>query len=133
MSRLLVLLLAATATVAEAQTASKNQVCGKQAAESFKKDWGSAPGSFNKTANAWANYQKHYNSRLSKCFYLETTVFSFENEKMSAMSLWDLNENKQYGDYMKGPFSKPLQCYVQTSSCQSEQEWRELIKPFMEE
>ena len=136
MSRLLVLLLAVTAAVAQAQTATKKsnlQVCGKQAAESFNKDWGSAPDSFNKTANAWANYKNHYNSRLNKCYYLETTVFSFEDEQMSTMSLWDLNENKQYGDYMKGPFSKPLQCYVQTSSCKSEEEWRALIKPFMEE
>jgi hypothetical protein len=49
------------------------------------------------------------------------------------MSLWDLIENKQYGDYVKGPFSKPLQCYAQTSYCQSEEEWRALIKPFMED
>ena len=56
------------------------------------------------------------------------------------MALFDLNENnennenKGYGLYVSTEEAKePIQCYVETSDCKTEEEWRALIKPFTED
>ena len=124
------------ATGAQAQSAREKYElsvqCGKQAAATFAKEWGSVPGGYNSEVKASANYENHYNSRLNKCFYLETSNFSAVNN----MSLWDLNENKEYGRYIiasaaEGPVT--VQCYVEKRDCKTEDEFRALIKQFMED
>jgi hypothetical protein len=52
--------------------------------------------------------------------------------------LLDLHENKSIGSY-EGMTTEPtmeekaFNCFVQEKRCASEEEWRALIKPFMEE
>jgi hypothetical protein len=85
------------------------------------------------------NYENHYNARLKKCFFLEiaNTYERKEGKPTTSkiMRLFDLNDNKQYGIYMSG-FSidgPPFGCEVQDKGCRSESEWRQLLKPFMED
>jgi hypothetical protein len=59
----------------------------------------------------------------------------FMSTRPNSMGLWDINANKEYGAYShsnRWP-GRPLQCYVPASYCQTEEEWRALIRPFMEE
>jgi hypothetical protein len=103
--------------------------CGKQAAEVFAKEW-EAPDYYS-VANVMASYENHYNSQLDKCFYLLTST---GKSGTKIMALFDLNENKDYGLYVGTAEAKePIQCYVQTSDCRSDEEWRALIKPLMED
>jgi len=120
------------ATGAQAQTAKEQHelsaLCGKQAAERFEKSWGKQEDELN-------HYESHYNSRLNKCFYVEWTNSLKDAFPFFSSILYDLNENKEYGSYamwMKFP-EKPLHCRVQMKSCESQDEWAELIKPFMED
>jgi len=106
--------------------------CGKQAAEVFQKEWG-AHVLNNKDGYTLADYENHYSPRLNKCFYLEKSnnvskLKSGATMNTQGLTLYDLNENKQYGSFVTGT---PGQ--VQGRDCRSEQEWRELARPFLEE
>jgi hypothetical protein len=51
------------------------------------------------------------------------------------LRLFDLNDHKEIGSYIgqlgiQGPVRR---CVLQEKQCASEEEWRALIKPFMEE
>ena len=46
------------------------------------------------------------------------------------MVAFDLNENREIATYFKGAF---VTCSVQGKGCRTEDEWRTLIKPFMED
>jgi hypothetical protein len=108
--------------------------CGKRAAEVFNREYG--PGSNTKGEQIRFNYENHYSARLNKCFFLEIAV-SYEKEKSTSskiMRLFDLNDKRQYGTFVSGPTeSTPLTCVVRGKSCQSESEWQQLVKPFMED
>jgi len=108
--------------------------CGKRAAEVFALEYSSVADS--KDGQTLFNYENHYSARLNKCFFLEIAI-SYEKEKSTSskiMRLFDLNENKVYGTFVSGPTeSTPVTCVVRGKDCQSESEWRQLLKPFMED
>ena len=119
------------ATGAQAQSLNEkselSERCGKRAASAFaERLQGVQPGVATEAGNV-ANYENHYNSRLNKCFYLETLVVFHKEGVHNSMTIFDINENKEYGAYISGT------CYVQTKRCKTEEEWRTLIKPFMED
>jgi hypothetical protein len=107
--------------------------CGKRAEEFFRREYGPA---FSKDRQMF-NYENHYSSRLNKCFFLEIADVYEKGKSASTknMRLFDLNENKEYGVYVSGFTADrpPLVCNVQDQVCQSESEWRQLLKPFMED
>ena len=116
------------ATGAQAQTAKEKYdlqtQCARQAAEVFKKE-----------SNSEAmNYEDHYNSRLNKCFYIEITNGYNEHLEASVkdMMLYDLNENRVLASYHRRGNRVDL-CVVEQKQCRTEEEWRALIKPFMED
>lgn len=88
------------------------------------------------------NYRNHYNKKLNKCFIRSETVNVSGTDKsinFSILSLDDVNEHKQYGEYIgdymdlgKKPLNPPM-CYVSGYKCKSYEEWDALIKPYMEE
>jgi hypothetical protein len=78
------------------------------------------------------DYENHYSPRLNKCFYLEKSATSENSGWTIGLALYDLNENKPYGRFTSGPYGI-LDCKVKDKVCRSEQEWRELAKPFLEE
>jgi hypothetical protein len=123
------------ATEAQAQSLKEkfelSERCGKQAAERFAKfqsEHGLSSQPF--------NYENHYNSPLNKCFYLET-FFLLGSEPSSVTivkTLVDLHENREIGRYHKPRENdRQRRCSVQEKQCTSEEEWRSLIKPFMED
>jgi hypothetical protein len=131
-----VLVVAAALLVGTATHAQPNKEqyelqerCGKWTAEVFAKDWDTEV-SNTELGQTIRNYENHYNSRLNKCIYLEIT-----NTRGKApsrrMRLVDLNENREIATYREvGPW---VLCSVQEKECETEDEWRTLIKPFMED
>jgi hypothetical protein len=109
--------------------------CGKRAADVFSQEY-SPPVLDTEDGQTRFNYENNYSARLNRCFFLEIAV-SYDNETSSnskIMRLFDLNGNKQYGTFVSGPSeSTPLTCLVRGKGCQSESEWRQLVKPFMED
>jgi hypothetical protein len=103
--------------------------CGRQAAEAFQREYG--PGADREDEQTLFHYENHYSARLNKCFFLEIAV-SHKPTSSKIMRLFDLNENKVYGTFVSGP-TEPLACAVRGKGCQSESEWRQLLKPFMED
>src|SRR5436309_5735699 len=95
--------------------------CGKQAAEVFAEEWGEEESSQHSSRG---NYESHYNSRLNKCFYLETLdIFGTPPSKMTR--LFDLNENRMIGEYIKRAGGDPyVFCRVRQKRCKSEAERR---------
>jgi len=121
-------------TLVQAQNSSDRYTlqerCGKQAATTFKSDWGGNISNTDK-GQVIANYENHYSERLNKCFYLEIseTFEKGKSESFKLFRLYDINEDKEYATYMSGA---PLHCVVDEEICHSEQEFKQLIKQFME-
>jgi hypothetical protein len=110
--------------------------CGKRAAEVFAREY-SPPVLDTDNEQTLFNYENHHSARLNKCFFLEIAM-SYEREEgkpgSKIMRLFDLNDSKEYGTFASGPTeSTPLACVVRGKGCQSESEWRQLVKPFMED
>jgi hypothetical protein len=49
------------------------------------------------------------------------------------ITLYDFKENLEIASYSKVEGAAPSICSVQGKQCKSEEEWRALIKPFMED
>src|SRR5262245_10551458 len=108
--------------------------CSKRAAEIFKREY--RPGANSKDGRL-CSYENHYSARANKCFFLEISV-AYEKGKSTGykfMRLLDLNDNNEYGRYFMNDLylAGPFPCDVQGTVCRSESEWRQLLKPFMED
>jgi hypothetical protein len=103
--------------------------CGTLAQEFFDREHRSRIKE-TKDGTAFMNFENHYSSRLNKCFFLEINEVYPTRSKM--LRLFDVNDNKGYGIYTEGG-NLPFVCVVQDGICRSEAEWKELIKPFMED
>lgn len=99
--------------------------CGMRAAELFDKDF---PKSDRKGLELFEN---HYNVHLNRCFILEESTIITNDQgktnKTKLLTLIDVNDNK-----VQGSFSS-LNCDVQERKCDSEDEFRSLIKLFMQD
>ena len=99
--------------------------CGHSARELFDRDFPK------EDRKGLENFTNHYNVRLNKCFLLEenTTFLRGEgkSKKIKTMSLVDVQDNKSYGDF------SPFGCDVQEQKCRTEQEFRALIRPYVED
>jgi hypothetical protein len=112
--------------------------CGKRAAEVFKSYNPGGEITNTDTGQDIVTYQNHYSARFNKCFVLQITTsvnFRSSNKSMSTlMTLFDVNENKDYGQFFKSSlYEIPTTCEVQKQVCHSQTEWEELLKPYMEE
>jgi hypothetical protein len=100
--------------------------CGKRAAEVHARHFPDAAD----PSQAY-DYQNHYNTRLNKCFIVESNTLHWNEDhsqtEIKTILLSDVNENKVYGKF------DPITCEVTGKTCHSQQEWRELIKPYTEE
>jgi hypothetical protein len=109
--------------------------CGKRAAEVFKRKYSPSVAKIEHGQMRF-NYENHYSAQLNKCFFLEiANAYERLDGKPTIskrMRLFDLNDNKEYGTFVSGP-TEPLACSVQDKGCRSESEWRQLLKPFMED
>jgi hypothetical protein len=106
--------------------------CGKRAEELFNQ-YGRLFSKYEDTT--WMSRQSsHYNKRLNRCFGVVIhTGIPKQGEPIIGKELWDINENKQYGEFMIFGYEKLLSCDVLGKHCNSESEWDALVKPYMEE
>jgi hypothetical protein len=113
-----------------------SEKCGKRTDDFFRKEYGNGVRS-DKESTTMTNYTNHCNRKLNKCFMLITSnVIYNKREKGSIIfeDLWDINENKCYGSLARiSNTIKPNQCEVGGKYCNSEGEWDEMVKPYMEE
>jgi hypothetical protein len=101
-----------------------------------------------KTAEQWAkadkdflDYRAHYNARLNKCFILETlSPIVSESFSTSYNVLYDVNENKKYGQHMvrfyRSGAPERNQSIIQDKGYEGEQakeKWNAFVKEMMEE
>ena len=114
--------------------------CGKRAEERFKEGYGNSIVSNGDGTVIMSNYTNHYNRKLNKCFVLVMST-SIPKDKTTRekygistdKTLWDLNENKEYGGFFKFSKHALMRCDVLEKHCNSENEWDSLVKPYMEE
>ena len=62
---------------------------------------------------------------------LTTTNLEYKKKPKTTsttMTLFDINENREYGDFFKGD---EVRCYLLDKQCVSEEEWNTLIRPYM--
>lgn len=76
-------------------------------------------------------FENHYNIRLNKCFLLEDNTSITRDQgkvhKTRLLTLIDVHGNKVTGSF------SPINCDVQEKKCRTEEEFRALIRPFMED
>jgi hypothetical protein len=114
--------------------------CDEGAEKYFKSFYGSG---YYKSYEGTSIYYclSHYNRKLNKCFVLlmgQIIPHNMEEMEKDGVTtdkeLWDINENKVYGWFIKfDKIKKPLNCGVLGKDCNSESEWDSLVKPYMEE
>jgi hypothetical protein len=103
--------------------------CGKRAAEVFEKRY--AEISKDRDSHSTVDYENHYSARLNKCFFvLKLSSFS---DSIRGLVLIDLNENREIGSFSIAEPIHDWKCRFQGRNCRSEQEWRELARPFLED
>ena len=99
--------------------------CGKSAAAMFDKDFPK------EDRKGLESFENNYNVRLNKCFLLEENTMITRDQvktyQTKLLTLVDVHGNKVYGSF------SPLNCDVQESKCRTEQEFRALIRPFMQD
>jgi hypothetical protein len=120
------------------QLHEQQERCGKRAAEVFKREY-SPPVAKIEHGQMRFNYENHYSAQLNKCFFLAiaNTYERIDGKPTISkrMRLFDLNDNKEYGVFVASICDGcgPMACSIQDKVCRSESEWRQLLKPFMED
>jgi hypothetical protein len=112
--------------------------CGKLATTTWNKENGGENVTNTPDGQMVMSYQNHYSPTLNKCFFLETgNSYNYKHEPRTStkiISLFDLNENREFGTFIKSDNEKaPFLCVVAEKKCHSGTEWDALIKPYMED
>jgi hypothetical protein len=112
--------------------------CGRAAREWFRAFFGNGQ-SQTRDGPQTSNYTNHYSASLGRCYAVVTSLLSIKDKKTGAASLTqaqtlvDVNENKTLGTYFKFiDHSQPPMCGVQGVGCTTDDEWTNLLKPYME-
>lgn len=108
--------------------------CAKRTSEIFNKDY-PIPTWKMPDGNTWSiRYEKHYNSKLSKCFMLIKTIIIGPEKELVCNShlLLNVDENREYGEFLDFRKSE-ITCYLLNKSCRNKTEWDVLAEPYMSE
>jgi hypothetical protein len=97
-------------------------------ADFFKREFGGEHIVKGEKGTTIQDYENHYSPRLNKCFYLQTSNYFSKENNFKVLQLYELNEHKQYGSFSSG-----MECEVLDRQCRTQQEWRKLAKPFLED
>jgi hypothetical protein len=110
--------------------------CGKRTEEFRKKQFGNEI-SKTKDGQTISKYENHYNAKLDKCFYLTKSDTIGKKKVTKVERLFAVDENKEYGMFTSGNGDTFQICVMfirkPAQRCSSEDEWRALIKPYMED
>jgi hypothetical protein len=111
--------------------------CGKRAEELWKKGFGINDILEKHDGQIVKNYEYHYNEKLKKCFYLTRSDIVVKKKTTKLERLFDADDNKEYGMFTGGNGGIFAICVMfigkDKHRCSSEDEWRELVKPYMED
>src|SRR6516162_4864749 len=121
-------------TGAQAQSPKEKELierCGKQAEEAFEKRLKSEVSQEGHQIT-WGR-ENHYNSRLKKCLFLEAREDVERGVRERKRLKLIEQDNREIGVYVFIYRQSTTACSVQGKDCTSEEEWRALIKPFMED
>lgn len=130
------LLCAAIPTLAHGQRATATERyalqerCGKQASAYFDKEYTAKAGQ--EGSAQIMDFENHYSAKLNKCFFLEVLTFIKAGKMNKSFRLFDLNENKQYGVYFSTD-GRMFDCEAGEVICSNEKEWRQAMKPYLED
>ena len=105
--------------------------CGKQAEEAFEKRLKSEVSEEGHQIT-WG-HENHYNSRLKKCLFLEAREDVERGVRERKQLKLIEQDNREIGVYVFIYRQSTTACSVQGKECTNEEEWRALIKPFMED
>lgn len=113
--------------------------CGKQAEEDFNRQYGTGIRSFDDGTFRTSGFRNHYNIRLNSCFSLISTDMPYKDKSGELQprilySLYDLNDNNEVATFDSFHLpGRPMNCQAQGKTCNSEAEFKALIKSFMED
>ena len=105
--------------------------------------YGGSWGSFNNEKGlGWNDFSSHYNKRLDKCFIRIEWLYSPKDKKeddpiLFGIEVFDVFGGKNIGFFWRDQYKNynwPVtRCEVGTKNCTNEQEFKNLIRPYMEE
>ena len=113
--------------------------CKKSVDTWFQKEWDGRGTHEDKDFVTMVDYQNHYNKKLHKCYILITSTEFIRNkenkiENIGLKTLFELNENKEYGSLIKFENdNKLINCRILEKYCNLEREWDLVVKPYMED
>ena len=114
------------------------QLCEEDARDLYQKETGKM-----KLEKLDLSYTKHYSQSLKNCFMIikiSTDLNLAEPPSVEILSydFYDVNVNSKIGSFLiqldrKSGVEKLSYCHVSKVECHSLVEWKNLVKPFMEE
>ena len=113
--------------------------CVERSKEYFKKEYGNGIINGENGERLISKYTNHYNKKLNKCYILITSTEFVRNkenkiENIGLKTLFELNENKEYGSLIKFENdNKLINCRILEKYCNLEREWDLVVKPYMED
>jgi hypothetical protein len=111
--------------------------CGERTAELWKTGFGINDIWEKHDGQIVKKYEYHYNEKLNKCFYLTHSDIVAKKKAAKLERLFDVDDKKEYGMFTGGNGGAFAICVMFTGkgkhTCKSEGEWRELVKPYMED
>jgi hypothetical protein len=132
----IVIIIAASATMAQGQSPQEQTTCAEQAEAAFQEYKGGAhpPGS--------SDYQSHYNKILNKCFILVNQQSELNKQPAMAIELYDAIERRVLASYIqltKEGKQYQLNCELKPTPqeketiCKSKQEFDAFVAKYMEQ
>ena len=85
--------------------------CGKTAADWFKARFKDGSEKTN-DRQAVSDFSNHYNRKLNKCFVLVAWSLFSKDDLTTWQQLYDVNENKQYGNFTENRGKGYVRCNV---------------------
>jgi len=131
----LILLLAAASAVltgCDKENAAMQEQCKNRCEAYFQKKFGDRVFD-NKERAGSISYKSHFNRNLNQCFIvLDENGYERSADKLyEKKTLLTPVDNKQYAYFYN--IGKSTTCDVAGKQCQSEDEWDDLVKPYMKE
>ena len=131
----IVIIIAASATMAQGQSPQEQSTCAEQAKAAFQEYKKGAPPGF-------SDYQSHYNKTLTKCFILVNQKSELNKHPAMATELYDAIDRRVLASYIqltKEGKQYQLNCELKPTSqeketiCKSKQEFDVFVSKYMEQ
>ena len=129
------IIIAASATMAQEQSAQEQATCAEQAKAAFQEYKGGAP-------PGTSDYQSHYSKALNKCFILIKQMSELNGQPVMATELYEVIERRVLASYIQ--LTKEGKEYLRNCEltptlqeketiCASKQEFDAFVSKYMEQ